>query len=149
MTKTTTDAFLRALAHSKSVETQTLLLDEMLHSLISETDSLDDEDEDRALFLDLRPREKYQKHSLSRSVNIPFDEISGSFHLLPPRETPFSVFLEEGRDDDEESLVSSSSKSFENQRETFQRGDFKGVQWNIKYAFVYNCLLYTSDAADE
>lgn len=138
---TTTDAFLRALAHSKSVETQTLLLDEMLRSLISETDSSssldDDEDEDRALFLDLRPREKYRKHSLSRSVNIPFDEISGSFHLLPPRETPFSVFLEEGRDDEEESLVSSSS-SFENQRETFQRGDFKGVQWNIKYAFVYN-----------
>ena len=106
MTTTTTDAFLRALAHSKSVETQTLLLDEMLRSLISETEnsssSLDDdedEDEDRALFLDLRPREKYQKHSLSRSVNIPFDEISGSFHLLPPRETPFSVFLEEGRDD--------------------------------------------------
>ena len=141
MTTTTTDAFLRALAHSKSVETQTLLLDEMLRSLISETDSSssldDDEDEDRALFLDLRPREKYQKHSLSRSVNIPFDEISGSFHLLPPRETPFSVFLEEGRDDEEESLVS-SSKSFENQRETFQRGDFKGVQWNIKYVFVYN-----------
>jgi len=144
MTTTTTDAFLRALAHSKSVETQTLLLDEMLRSLISETEnsssSLDDdedEDEDRALFLDLRPREKYQKHSLSRSVNIPFDEISGSFHLLPPRETPFSVFLEEGRDDEEESLVS-SSKSFENQRETFQRGDFKGVQWNIKYVFVYN-----------
>ena len=138
MTTTTTDAFLRALAHSKSVETQTLLLDEMLRSLISETDSSssldDDEDEDRAWFLDLRPREKYQNHSLSRSVNIPFDEISGSFHLLPPRETPFSVFLEEGRDDDEESLVS----SFENQRETFQRGDFKGVQWNIKYAFVYN-----------
>jgi len=138
---TTTDAFLRALVHSKSVETQTLLLDEMLRSLISETDSSssldDDEDEDRALFLDLRPREKYRKHSLSRSVNIPFDEISGSFHLLPPRETPFSVFLEEGRDDEEESLVSSSS-SFENQRETFQRGDFKGVQWNIKYAFVYN-----------
>ena len=134
-TTTTTDAFLRALAHSKSVETQTLLLDEMLRSLISETESLDeDEDEDRALFLDLRPREKYQKHSLSRSVNIPFDEISGSFHLLPPRETPFSVFVEEGRDDDEESLVS----SFENQRETFQRGDFKGVQWNIEYAFVYN-----------
>ena len=139
MTTTTTDAFLRALAHSKSVETQTLLLDEMLRSLISETESLDDDDddEDRAWFLDLRPREKYQKHSLSRSVNIPFDEISGSFHLLPPRETPFSVFVEEGRDDDEESLVS-SSKSFENQRETFQRGDFKGVQWNIKYAFVYN-----------
>jgi SAM-dependent methyltransferase len=134
-TTTTTDAFLRALAHSKSVETQTLLLDEMLRSLISETESLDDDDdEDRAWFLDLRPREKYQKHSLSRSVNIPFDEISGSFHLLPPRETPFSVFVEEGRDDDEESLVS----SFENQRETFQRGDFKGVQWNIKYAFVYN-----------
>ena len=100
MTTTTTDAFLRALAHSKSVETQTLLLDEMLRSLISETDSSssldDDEDEDRAWFLDLRPREKYQNHSLSRSVNIPFDEISGSFHLLPPRETPFSVFLEEG-----------------------------------------------------
>ena len=91
MTTTTTDAFLRALAHSKSVETQTLLLDEMLRSLISETESLDDDDddEDRAWFLDLRPREKYQKHSLSRSVNIPFDEISGSFHLLPPRETPF------------------------------------------------------------
>ena len=99
-TTTTTDAFLRALAHSKSVETQTLLLDEMLRSLISETESLDDDDddEDRAWFLDLRPREKYQKHSLSRSVNIPFDEISGSFHLLPPRETPFSVFVEEGRE---------------------------------------------------
>ena len=103
----------------------------MLRSLISETESLDD-DEDRAWFLDLRPREKYQKHSLSRSVNIPFDEISGSFHLLPPRETPFSVFVEEGRDDDEESLVS----SFENQRETFQRGDFKGVQWNLSLIHI-------------
>ena len=95
MTTTTTDAFLRALAHSKSVDTQALLLDEMLRSLISETESNDDEDEDRAWFLDLRPREKYRCHSLSRSVNIPFDEISGSFHLLPPRETPFSVLLDE------------------------------------------------------
>lgn len=134
MTMTSSNAFLRALEHSESVEKQTRLLNEMLRSLSVKDDEEDEDEEDRALFLDVRAREKYQKHSLTRSVNIPFDELSGSFHLLPPRERAFSILLE-----DASSSSSSSSQSlFDKQREMFQRGDFKGVQWNIKYAFMYN-----------
>ena len=135
MTMTSSNAFLRALEHSESVEKQTRLLNEMLRSLSVKDDEEDEDEEDRALFLDVRAREKYQKHSLTRSVNIPFDELSGSFHLLPPRERAFSILLEDA------SSCSSSSSSqslFDKQREMFQRGDFKGVQWNIKYAFMYN-----------
>jgi len=133
MTMTSSNAFLRALEHSESVEKQTRLLNEMLRSL-SVKDEEEEEEEDRALFLDVRAREQYQKHSLTRSVNIPFDELSVSFHLLPPRERAFSILLE-----DASSSSSSSSQSlFDKQREMFQRGDFKGVQWNIKYAFMYN-----------
>ena len=135
MTMTSSNAFLRALEHSESVEKQTRLLNEMLRSL-SVKDEEEEEEEDRALFLDVRAREQYQKHSLTRSVNIPFDELSGSFHLLPPRERAFSILLE---DASSSSSSSSSSQSlFDKQRDMFQRGDFKGVQWNIKYAFMYN-----------
>ena len=135
MTMTSSNAFLRALEHSESVEKQTRLLNEMLRSL-SVKDEEEEEEEDRALFLDVRAREQYQKHSLTRSVNIPFDELSVSFHLLPPRERAFSILLE---DASSSSSSSSSSQSlFDKQREMFQRGDFKGVQWNIKYAFMYN-----------
>ena len=89
------DAFLRALAHSKSVDKQARLLDEMIRSLFFNK-GVKVDDEDQALFLDLRPREKYQNAILCRApVNIPFSEISGSFHLLPPREVPFSVLLDE------------------------------------------------------
>jgi len=134
MTMTSSNAFLRALEHSESVEKQTRLLNEMLRSLSVKDEEEEEEEEDRALFLDLRKREEYKNHSLTRSVNIPFDELSGSFHLLPPRERAFSILLE-----DASSSSSSSSQSlFDKQREMFQRGDFKGVQWNIKYAFMYN-----------
>ena len=98
MTTTTssaaTNAFLRALAHSKSVDKQARLVEEMMCSF-SSTKGVKVDDEDQALFLDLRPREKYRCHSLLHSVNIPFSEISGSFHLLPPREVPFAVLLDE------------------------------------------------------
>ena len=139
MTTTTssaaTNAFLRALAHSKSVDKQARLLEEMMCSFSSSTKGVKVDDEDQALFLDLRPREKYRCHSLLHSVNIPFSEISGSFHLLPPREVPFAVLLDEEEKEETKDEVPSL---FNKQREVLQRGDFKGCQWNIKYAFVYN-----------
>ena len=125
MTTTTssaaTNAFLRALAHSKSVDKQARLLEEMMCSFSSSTKGVKVDDEDQALFLDLRPREKYRCHSLLHSVNIPFSEITGSFHLLPPREVPFAVLLDEEEKEETKDEVPSL---FNKQREVLQRGDF-------------------------
>ena len=54
MTMTSSNAFLRALEHSESVEKQTRLLNEMLRSLSVKDDEEDEDEEDRALFLDVR-----------------------------------------------------------------------------------------------
>ena len=47
----------------------------------------------------------------------------------------FAVLLDEEEKEETKDEVPSL---FNKQREVLQRGDFKGCQWNIKYAFVYN-----------
>jgi len=120
------DVFERALKYSTTPDLQLILLKELLlkHDE-DEEDNKEDYDDEQALFLDLRSAEAYAKHSLEKSVNIPFEDIQGSFHLLPPRDTGFVILLREDYE-------------FEKQRETFTKGDFKGIKWNITHCFVYN-----------
>ena len=78
--------------------------------------------------LDLRAEKDFERRRFAGAVNIPFGDLDGRLHELPPRGTPLCVLLAppDGEDD---------SATFEAQLRVFA-ADFKSRPWRVENAFV-------------
>ena len=78
--------------------------------------------------LDLRAEKDFERRRFDGAVNIPFGDLDGRLHELPPRGTPLSVLLKQpdGPDD---------AATFEAQLRVFA-ADFKSRPWRVESVFV-------------
>lgn len=78
--------------------------------------------------LDLRAEKDFETRRFEGAVNIPFEDLDGRLHELPPRGTPLAVLLRQpdGPDD---------GATFEAQLRVFA-ADFKSRPWRVESAFV-------------
>ena len=78
--------------------------------------------------LDLRAEKDFERHRFDGAVNIPFGDLDGRLHELPPRGTPLAVLLKQpdGPDD---------AATFEAQLRVFA-ADFKSRPWRVESVFV-------------
>ena len=84
--------------------------------------------------LDLRAEKDFERRRFDGAVNIPFGDLDGRLHELPPRGTPLSVLLKQpdGPDD---------AATFEAQLRVFA-ADFKSNPWRVESAFVPGDALF-------
>ena len=84
--------------------------------------------------LDLRAEKDFERRRFAGAVNIPFGDLDGRLHELPPRGTPLCVLLAppDGEDD---------SATFEAQLRVFA-ADFKSNPWRVESAFVPGDALF-------
>lgn len=80
--------------------------------------------------LDLRPAGAFAAVRFANTVNIPFRDLDGRLHELPPRSTPMAVLLDQPAEGLED-------QSYINQLSTFA-ADFKQRPWNVTFVFVAN-----------
>ena len=78
--------------------------------------------------LDLRAEKDFERRRFAGAVNIPFGDLDGRLHELPPRGTPLAVLLKQpdGPDD---------AATFEAQLRVFA-ADFKSRPWRVESVFV-------------
>ena len=89
--------------------------------------------------LDLRAAEDFETHRFEGAVNIPFDDLDGRLHELPPRGTPMAVLLKQPDGPDDEA-------TFEAQLRVFA-ADFKSIPWKVTRVFVPNPGVNRPDKA--
>ena len=78
--------------------------------------------------LDLRAEKDFERRRFAGAVNIPFGDLDGRLHELPPRGTPLCVLLKQPDGEDD-------SATFEAQLRVFA-ADFKSRPWRVENAFV-------------
>ena len=78
--------------------------------------------------LDLRAEKDFERRRFAGAVNIPFGDLDGRLHELPPRGTPLCVLLKQPDGEDD-------GATFEAQLRVFA-ADFKSRPWRVENAFV-------------
>jgi SAM-dependent methyltransferase len=78
--------------------------------------------------LDLRAEKDFERRRFAGAVNIPFGDLDGRLHELPPRGTPLCVLLKQPDGEDD-------GATFEAQLRVFA-ADFKSRPWRVECAFV-------------
>ena len=76
--------------------------------------------------LDLRAEKDFERRRFAGAVNIPFGDLDGHLHELPPRGTPLCVLLKQPDGEDD-------SATFEAQLRVFA-ADFKSRPWRVENA---------------
>ena len=78
--------------------------------------------DDAPLMLDMRSADDFAAARLDGAVNIPFEDLDGRLHELPPRSKPLAVVLARAPSPEEQARVFAA--------------DFKGLPWRVRAFFL-------------
>ena len=84
------------------------------------------------LMLDMRSADDFAAARLDGAVNIPFEDLDGRLHELPPRSKPLAVVLARAPSPEEQARVFAA--------------DFKGLPWRVRAFFLPSPELFDAHA---
>jgi len=88
--------------------------------------------DDAPLMLDMRSADDFAAARLDGAVNIPFEDLDGRLHELPPRSKPLAVVLARAPSPEEQARVFAA--------------DFKGLPWRVRAFFLPDPSLFDAHA---
>ena len=88
--------------------------------------------DDAPLMLDMRSADDFAAARLDGAVNIPFEDLDGRLHELPPRSKPLAVVLARAPSREEQARVFAA--------------DFKGLPWRVRAFFLPDPSLFDAHA---